>query len=116
MKIYIAGPMRGRPQFNFPAFHDAAKMLRDAGHEVFNPAEKDEERYGVGFAGQFPDGDIDDACAKGFNLRRALGEDLGWICAEAECVALLPGWDNSAGATAEAATAIALGLKFIFLK
>lgn len=39
MKIYIAGPMTGLPDLNFPAFHAAAKSLRDDGHVVVNPAE-----------------------------------------------------------------------------
>ncbi|ROT46097.1 DUF4406 domain-containing protein [Pusillimonas sp. NJUB218] len=39
MKIYIAGPMTGLPDLNFPAFHAAAKLLRDEGHTVVNPAE-----------------------------------------------------------------------------
>jgi hypothetical protein len=41
----------------------------------------------------------------------ALGEDLGWICAHAEAVAVLPGWEESKGARAEVAAAKALGLK-----
>lgn len=43
MKIYISGPMTGLPDLNFPAFHDAAAKLRALGHEVTNPAEKQEE-------------------------------------------------------------------------
>lgn len=38
-RTYIAGPMTGMPDLNFPAFHAAADQLRAAGHEPVNPAE-----------------------------------------------------------------------------
>jgi hypothetical protein len=100
MKIYLAGPMRGIPEFNFPAFHAAANVLRHDGHLVFNPAENDElmEKQGVPIT-----------------IRRCLEIDLAWICREADAVALLPGWQNSKGAQAERATAVALGLEVIEL-
>ena len=39
MRIYVAGPMTGHPQLNFPAFHTEAARLRALGYEVVNPAE-----------------------------------------------------------------------------
>jgi hypothetical protein len=39
-RVYIAGPMAGIPDYNFPVFHAAAKAWRAAGWEVFNPAEE----------------------------------------------------------------------------
>ena len=38
MKIYIAGPMTGLPDYNYPAFNEAAAALKAAGFEVCNPA------------------------------------------------------------------------------
>lgn len=116
MKIYLAGPMRGIPEFNFPAFFEATARLRAAGHEVFNPAEKDNEKHGVDISkGNLTGSEQEAASNHGFSLREALGADLAWICAEADAVALLPGWLNSKGATAEYATAVALNLHIIYL-
>jgi hypothetical protein len=39
LRLYLAGPMTGLPEFNYPAFHRAAKQLRAAGYDVVNPAE-----------------------------------------------------------------------------
>lgn len=104
--IYIAGPMRRRPRFNFPAFDAAAELLRGFGHQVCNPAERDREH---GFTGDGLTG-VEDLAALGFSLRDALAYDLDWICTHATVVVTLPGSDSSKGATAEAATARALGL------
>lgn len=114
MKIYLAGPMRGYPQFNFPAFFAAAKRLRAEGHEVFSPAEKDIQKHGDKLW-KTSRGSLAGAEKKGFSLRDALGLDLAYICAEAEGVALLPGWKKSKGARAEKATAEALGIEVIYL-
>ncbi len=111
MKIYLAGPMRGIPQFNFPAFHEGAAKLRADGHVVFNPAERDVAIHGPAFAENNLTGDNSQAEREhGFNLRDALRDDLVWICAEADAVVCLPGWENSKGVAAERATALALGL------
>lgn len=116
MKIYIAGPMRGIPYFNFPAFNAAARRLRAAGHEVFNPAERDNERHGTDISAGNSTGCEDAAASEhGFDLRVALSEDLAWICANADAVALLPGWEKSKGANAELAAAKALNLAIFYL-
>lgn len=38
-KLYVPGPMSGYPENNYPAFHEAARLLRSAGYEVCSPAE-----------------------------------------------------------------------------
>lgn len=94
MKIYLAGPMSGIPDDNYPAFHKAAKKLRAAGHFVLSPAELNP-----------PKGEY----------RQCLSVDLIWICQHAEAIALLPGWEYSKGAKCEHALAQCLGIKFIYL-
>ena len=112
-KIYLAGPMRGIKDFNFPLFHAAAKALREQGHEVFNPAEAEEAQYGVGFAksegGFFAD-------IPHFDFREALERDCSMILGWAEAIALLPGWEKASGAQAEYLLAKAIGLRIIELK
>lgn len=111
MKLYLAGPMRGYPEFNFPAFRQAAAWLREQGHFVFSPHERDEEKHGSDVSTGNVTGDEEIAKqTHGFNLREALFDDLKFITLEAEGIAMLPGWEKSKGANAERATAIALGL------
>lgn len=115
MKVYLAGPMQGLPEFNFPAFHAFAAKLRADGFDVFSPAEKDIERTGKDISKGNATGCHVQAAADGFNLRDALADDTWFICKEADAVALLPGWENSKGAQAEWALARALGLVMIYL-
>lgn len=112
MRAYLAGPMRGIRDFNFPAFHAATARLRAAGHEVFNPAEKDEEMHGPDIS-RSDTGNLNDIKGRGFDLRATLAMDLDWICRHAEAVVLLPGWENSKGARAEMYVAQALGLQVL---
>lgn len=38
MKLYIAGPMYGYPDLNYPAFFAAEEWLQDKGYQTENPA------------------------------------------------------------------------------
>ena len=88
-RVYIAGPMTGYAELNFPAFHAAAAALRAAGLEVINPAEIN------------------------------VDPSMGWsACMRADIaqlvtcnrIHLLPGWSKSKGASLEHHIASALGL------
>lgn len=114
VKLYLAGPMRGIPEFNFPMFKHVAAQLRAVGHEVFNPAERDEQIHGPNVS-KSPTGSLTDIVQTGFSLREALGADLDWICTHADGIALLPGWEHSKGAQAEKAVAEALGLQVLYI-
>lgn len=113
MKIYLAGPMSGIPQFNFPSFFAAADKLRADGHEVFSPAENDISRHGSGWW-ETSDGSHKNL-PPGINYRDCLRDDLNWILDNAEAIAHLPGWEFSKGVNAEHALGLALGLKMIYL-
>lgn len=90
MKIYLAGPMTGLPDFNFPAFHALAYRLRERGMTVVNPAEVNP----------------DQAMSWSDCMRRDIAELV--TC---HAIALLPGWQNSKGATLEHHIAERLELK-----
>ena len=104
MKVYIAGPMRGYPEYNFPAFDYAARRLRQAGHEAINPAELDRVVHIHEWTDPLPDG----------FMRGALKRDLVAICDEAEGMVLLPGWTLSSGVKVEHELADCLGLPVFF--
>lgn len=112
MRIYVAGKMRGLPNFGHEAFNDAAGKLRAEGHEVFNPVESAEEIYGPDVYKNNPTGDESLA---GIDGRVVFGRDLDFVCHHADAVALLPGWETSKGAIAEKAVAEALDLKVMYL-
>lgn len=113
MKIYVAGPMRGKPDFNFPAFDKASAFLRRLGHTVFNPADRDREANGPE-VNKSATGDLADASARGFNLREALAADMKFIAEEADAIWMLEGWETSLGARAEHALATALKLRIFY--
>lgn len=92
MKLYIAGPMSGIPNYNFEAFHLAAEIVRGRGHVVVCPAES--------FGGEktLPMGDY-----ARYDTHALLQMD-GLV--------LLAGWERSPGACTEVALAHWLGLFF----
>lgn len=113
MRIYISGPMRKRPEFNFPAFLAAAGYLRERfpEAELFSPAQKDIDN---GFDPTGLTGHEDLKYDLGFDLREALAMDMAWIACQATAIYMLEGWADSSGARAEKALAEALGLEVMY--
>lgn len=103
--VYIAGPMSGIPEWNYPAFHAAAKKLRDEGYTVYSPAENDIEEGMVDEAAQ-KDGNTALAIENGvFDYRKAYKWDLDKVL-EGDAIYMLPGWEMSPGARGEHAVAV----------
>lgn len=89
MKIYIAGPMTGLPDLNFPAFNMAAQILRGQGHTVVNPAELN--------------GD------PGLSWQECMRTDIRELVT-CDSIVLLPNWIRSRGARLEFHIASELGI------
>lgn len=99
MRVYIAGPMTGIPEYNAPAFRHATVDLRARGFEVISPVEMD-EADGVNLEAEAAtNGDWDWA--------RALARDIAVVIREVDAVVVLPGWTKSRGAFLETESAYA---------
>lgn len=91
-RVYISGPMTGMPEHNFPAFNAEAARLRALGYDVVNPAELNPESEKTWHD-----------C-----LRKDLMELL--TC---DAIALLAGWQKSAGAHLEMHVAHRVGIEIV---
>jgi hypothetical protein len=97
--IYIAGKMRGLPLYGFPAFDEAEDRLISEGWIVRSPANHDRA---LGFD---PEGPPPDPAT--------LAEMHRWdmqTITESDAIYMLPGWEDSDGATRELGVARACGL------
>lgn len=103
--IYIAGPMRGYPYYNFHRFFEIERMLRWRGWNVMNPARMDVEDYGFDPRVD-PDIKHEDF---GFDYEDCMRRDLAAI-EKCSAIFLLSGWEGSQGANRELAHAKAHGL------
>ena len=91
-RIYISGPMTGIKDLNFPAFNAAAQALRGEGYDVINPA------------------DINTDGAKTWSA--CMRSDIKALC-DCDTIALLDGWENSAGAHLEVHIAHRVGITVV---
>lgn len=101
--IYIAGPMSGYPEFNFPAFFEAQKKFEADGWTVYNPAAKQDE-VAVVESKSYEDGDNVKLVAEGWDYKSAFIWDCDKVI-NGDAIYMLPGWEFSPGASAEHAIA-----------
>lgn len=91
MIIYLAGPMSGLPDSNYPAFNAAAAVLRSFDYTVLNPAENPHSSTWLGY------------------MRMSLRQ-----IASCDHACFLPGWEASKGACIEMELAKGLGIPVHF--
>nr|WP_183448463.1 DUF4406 domain-containing protein [Microvirga lupini] len=92
--VYLAGPMTGYDDHNFPAFNACAAKLRGRFAHVVNPAE-----HGI---------------VEGAEWGDYLRYDIGRL-ADCASIALLPGWSKSRGAQLEVHIAQKLGMPILLM-
>lgn len=90
MKYYIAGPMTGYDDLNFPSFYHAEDLLVARGIEVINPA-----RINPALDANWLD------CMKA---------DIKYLV-DCDGIYMLKNWEKSRGAAIEHFIAVSLGLK-----
>lgn len=96
MKIYVSGPMTGLPKYNYPEFQRVSHILRELGHQVYNPSE-------FSYYGPIED----------FPIREAFASYCKFICEEADAIYMLKGWEKSSGARVEHDLAKRIGLQIM---
>ena len=107
--VYLAGPMRGIPHFNFPAFDAAKSYLIGLGYDVLSPADLDRELDG--FDPYKAEYETAEGCAdfpETMHFDAVVLRDLTAVT-QCDAIALLPGWEKSKGAVAEIAVAHWMG-------
>lgn len=95
--VYIAGPMRGIKELNFPEFYHVEAEWRAIGWNVVNPAQMDKDH---GFVPT-----KDQTVFVNLSIEQAMVRDLPAV-SNCDAIALMTGWENSQGANMELAHAI----------
>lgn len=94
-RVYIAGPMSGIEELNFPAFRRAAELVAEAGWTPVSPLDLELNQDAV-------DGG-------GTDRHIYLREDFRLLL-DCDAILLMRGWSTSVGANAELAVARMIGL------
>lgn len=96
MKLYLSGPITGKPDGNRAAFDNAARALHECGHQPINPH----------IVGELVEAEFGNITPEWADYMRA---DIAELMA-CDAVATLPGWVESRGACIEVHLAQALGM------
>mgnify|MGYP001194661752 CR=1 FL=1 len=100
--IYVAGPMRGYPNWNYDSFNAAEKVLSTLGWRVINPANLDANYEETADLDSTPESfDPNDSNKDHEVIRKIMKRDCDVICDECDAIYLLTGWEKSKGALCE---------------
>ena len=107
-RVYIAGPMTGMIDLNFPAFHAAAAEYRKRGAFVINPAEIN--------GGDTEIAQTEKMSAEQYQAHwiKCMKRDIAALLT-CDTIVMLPGWQGSRGASLENRIARDLGLTITYL-
>lgn len=109
MKIYVAGPMTGKPLFNFPQFDMVSERLRAAGHAVISPADLTRQTWldrGICFDPSMPPEQHEPT-----DYALYMRNDIQAVM-DVDALVLLDGWEKSRGASMEVAIGHMFGKRF----
>lgn len=98
MRLYISGPMTGIKDYNFPAFHEAAKKISEIGHCSLNPAE---DLDGNPLDPSYP--------YTKEEIHELFRNDVAYLLM-VHGVVVIEGWEKSKGANVEVSVALLMGL------
>ena len=93
--VYISGPMSGFENYNFEAFDNAAKYIRDRGDIAVNPASRGKEWVAKNGNREMTDNEY----------RRIMIDCLNDL-RSCDAIFLLKGWEKSKGAKQELSVAL----------
>jgi hypothetical protein len=108
LRVYIAGPINGKPDGNRPAFSEAAERIRRAGHQPLNPWDVPPDHDGRCCPGEPVEHDPDSGHTYGCYLRA----DIIWLMF-CDAIMFLADWEQSKGASTEAHVAKSIGLPVV---
>ena len=100
-RVYIAGPMKGKPSHNVEQFAIADAYLKSEGYDTANPVE-------IGDVFGPPEAIERNPTLLNAVITRELIELM-----DCDAIYLLRGWENSAGARRELLHALTIGLEII---
>lgn len=104
MTTFISGPMTGYEDFNYPLFHEVARKLAERGELFYSPAHHPVMGY------ELEPPEPEEAMSWEYYMRESLKMLL-----KCDLVLILPGWEESRGASIERDVAVTLKMQIDYL-